>query len=399
MFKNAVEIFDLFGFKVRVDPSWLLIAALIVWSLSSAYFPQVLPGYAYVTYVTLGVVAMLGLFLSLILHELSHSLVARQFDLKVGSITLFIFGGVAELEHEPRDPKSEFWIAVAGPALSYALAAFFLGTAAVLAAVDAAKPIKVVFDYLVLVNFILATFNLVPAFPLDGGRIFRAVLWHFTGNIFPATRIASAFGTAFGFVLIISGVFSIFTTGSFTGLWQILIGYFIVNASRGSYQHLLVSSALKEQTVERLMTRPVYSADAEDMIQSVVEDVILARNVTFVPVLEGDRLLGYASMSALKGVERDEWAKTKLRDVLIPAGPENTVRTDTPMDDVFSKMTQHDQRKLMVAEDGRLLGIVALSDLMTYLAIRNGLLNEGGVARGRKTQPDIASAAKNPSGA
>ncbi len=373
MFKNAVEIIDIFGFKIRIDPSWLLIAALIVWSLSSSYFPNMVPGLSFYDYVALGTISMLGLFISLILHELSHSLMARQFGLKVGNITLFIFGGVAELEQEPKSPKSEFWIAIVGPAMSFFLSALAAGIAAMLGTMDVSKPLTAVFEYLAFINFILAAFNLVPAFPLDGGRIFRAALWRYKGDIFPATKIASSFGSAFGFLLIVSGIFSVFSTNSIGGLWQILIGFFVVSASGSSYRQLQISAALKNQTVKSLMTTPVFTADVEDTVQSVINDVILRRNVTFVPVVEGNHLLGYVSTSLLQNIDRENWSTTRLSDVYVASSPDNTVITDAPVEDVFSKMVKNDQRKFLVAEDGKLAGIIALSDLMTYLAIQNGL--------------------------
>ena len=373
MFKNAVEILDILGFKIRVDPSWLLIAALIIWSLSTGYFPETLPGYSNYDYIALGTISMLGLFVSLVLHELSHSLMARQFGLKVGNITLFVFGGVAELESEPKSPKSEFWIAIVGPIMSFALAGLALFIASTLERSNVSAPLRVVFEYLALINFILAIFNLVPAFPLDGGRVLRAVLWKIKGDILPATRIASTFGSIFGFFLIVSGIFALFTANGVAGLWQILIGFFIVGASRSSFQQVQISSALKNHTVRSLMTSPVFFADVEDTVGSVVDDVILKRNVTFVPVTEGNHLLGHVSTKLLKDIEKGNWSSTRLGDVYVASDQSNTVSPDDLTEGVFEKMLRTGQGKMMVAERGQLVGIISLSDLMTYLAIRNGL--------------------------
>ena len=381
MFKNAIDIFDILGFKIRIDPSWLLIAALVIWSLSNAYFPSVMPGYSSYDYIALGTVSMLGLFASLILHELSHSLVARSFNLRVGSITLFIFGGVAELEHEPRSPKSEFWIAIAGPAMSFALAISFHFLAAALFQTGVSKPLTAVFAYLSMINFVLGGFNLIPAFPLDGGRIFRAVLWYFKKDLLSATMVASSFGSAFGFLLIVSGVFSMFSASAVGGLWQILIGFFVLSASRNSYQQLLISEALKDQTVRSLMTTSTHVADVEDTVQDVIENVILKYNVSFVPVTEGDHLLGFVSTHLIQEIERENWEQTKLDDIFVATSSENTVSPDLSMETVFTRMTRDNQRKLLVAENGALVGIIALSDLSTYIAIRNGL----GLKSGPKT--------------
>ncbi len=376
MFKNAVDLFDIFGFKVKADPSWLLIAALIVWSLSTSYFPVTLEGYSQGTYISMSIIAMLGLFASLIFHELSHSLVARRFDLKVGGITLFLFGGVAELEQEPRDPKSEFWIAIAGPLSSYFLAAVAFIVVAIMGSDRAQTPLYAVMSYLGLINIVLATFNLFPAFPLDGGRVFRAALWHFKGDLMSATRIASQAGSFFGIALIILGVMSIFTDAGIGGLWQILIGFFILSASRGSYEQLLLKTALKDQTVRTAMSAAPKTADVNETVEDVVNKIMLKHNIRFVPVLDGDRLLGFIDLPRIQQIDRQDWPSTRLEDVYIASDDSNTVPPDLPTEELFQKMSAGGQRKFLIAEKGHLLGVIALADLMTYLALRQGLSGE-----------------------
>ncbi len=373
MFKNAITLFEIFGFKIRVDPSWLLIAALIVWSLSTAYFPAALPGYSHYDYIALSIAAMLGLFGSLILHELAHALVARQFGLQIGGITLFIFGGVAELEQEPRNPKSEFWIAIAGPAMSFALSGLAFGALYALDISGVSQSLHEVLAYLGVINLILALFNLVPAFPLDGGRVLRALLWRMRDDLLWATRIASNLGTGFGVLLIASGALALFTANSVGGLWQILIGFFVINASTGSYRQLMIKTALRNQTVRSLMTRSPMTADVNDDVCSLVEAIMLPKNVSFVPVLEGDHLLGYVDTSLVHGIDRENWSATRVSDILVPAGTDNTVPADMPMDALFEKMARSGRRKMLVGQDGTLDGVISLSDLMSYLAIRQGL--------------------------
>lgn len=373
MFKNAASLFEIFGFKIKVDPSWLLIAALIVWSLSTSYFPDVLPGYTRYDYIALSVVAMLGLFASLILHELSHSLVARQFGLKVGGITLFVFGGVAELEHEPRNPESEFWIAIAGPAMSFTLSAIAYAGSIVFNGSDVSKPLTEVLAYLALINLILAVFNLVPAFPLDGGRVLRAALWHFKKDLLSATRIASGFGAAFAYFLIFAGVLSIFTTQSIGGLWQILIGFFVLTASKSSYQQLLIKTELKDQTVRALMTASAWTVEADSTIFDLVNDIMLKHNVSFVPVVEGTHLLGYVDLATVHKMDRENWDTTRVADIFVAVDDQNTATPDTPTETIFERMSRTGQRKLLVSEKGELLGVISLSDLLSYLAIRQGL--------------------------
>lgn len=377
MFKNAIDLFDIFGFKVRADPSWLLIAALIVWSLSTSYFPYTLEGYSQSTYVSMAVVAMLGLFASLIFHELSHSLVARRFGLRVGGITLFLFGGVAELEQEPRDPRSEFWIAIAGPLASLFLAVVAFGLAIIVQRNPGPGPLLSVLNYLWLINVVLAVFNMVPAFPLDGGRVLRAALWHYRGDLMSATRISARAGTLFGIVLITLGVMSIFTDAGVGGLWQVLIGFFIISASRGSYEQLLMKTALKDQTVRSAMSDAPMTADVQDTVEHVVNEIMLKHNIRFVPVLDGDRLLGFVDLTRIQQINREDWPATPLADVYVPSDDGNTVPPNLPTEELFRRMSGHGQRKFLVAEHGHLVGVIALADLMKYLALRQGLGRPG----------------------
>ena len=270
MFKNAISLINIFGFKIRLDPSWFLIAALIVWGLSGSYFPDRLIGYSKHAYLFIATIAMLGLFVSVILHELAHSLIARRFGLDVGSITLFIFGGVAELEQEPQDPRSEFWIAVAGPVMSVFLGGRAYMFAGNIGNIANAKPVVVVLEYLWQVNLLLAVFNLVPAFPLDGGRVFRAALWYYKQDLIGATRIASRLGTAFGFLLIAAGVGGLVFKLGIGGLWYIIIGFFIVSASRNSYQQLILRAALKDHSIDALMTVQPFTAAPDDSLSKDV---------------------------------------------------------------------------------------------------------------------------------
>ena len=369
MFKNAVQLFEIFGFKLKVDPSWLLIAALIVWSLSTSYFPGVLPEETSTLYTVLGIVAMLGMFASLILHELSHALVARSYGLKVGGITLFIFGGVAELEEEPHDPKSEFQIAIAGPLMSLFLAGFFYVASNLAADGSEIGLAGAVLGYLALINLVLAVFNLVPAFPLDGGRMLRAVIWGVTQDLLRATRISSRIGTAFGLFLMLTGALAVFTGGGVGGVWQILIGFFILNASNGSYQNLLVKTALRGKTAASLMSELVYTVDAETSIADLVNDVMLRHGVSFVPVLSGGTLLGYADTVGARSLDRAEWETRRVSDILVKCGPDNTAAPDMPLNEVFKRMAANTRRKLMVVEDGRLVGVISLSDLVHHLAL------------------------------
>ncbi len=239
MFGRGIKLFKLFGFEVRLDWSWLIIAGLLTWSLAEGVFPSFFPGLTPAAYWWMGAAGTVGLFVSIVLHELGHSVVARRFGIPMRSITLFIFGGVAEMEEHPPSAKAEFFMAIAGPAVAVVLAGLFLGLTFLGRFWVWPRPVAGVLDYLGWVNVLLLAFNLVPAFPLDGGRVFRSALWAWRKNLLWATRVASGLGSLFAVLLMGWGVFS-FVTGSFVGgVWYFIIGLFILNASRMSYRQVL----------------------------------------------------------------------------------------------------------------------------------------------------------------
>lgn len=379
MFTKAVRLFDIFGFQIKVDPSWLLIAALVVWTLAGGYFPNQVPGLGHGDYLGLAVIAMLAFFGGLILHELAHSLVARHFGLGIGGITLFIFGGVAELDEEPASPVSEFWIAIAGPAMSLALAGLAWLTYRALEGAEVSAPMEAVFEYLAVINLILAVFNLLPAFPLDGGRVLRAALWRASGDLVRATRNASAISELVAYALIALGLVSLFSGSTVGGLWQILIGFFLMSAARGTYQQLLIKSALGNRTVARMMTEDVHQASPDDTLSRVVNEIMLAHAVSFVPVTEGEHLLGYVDSSLVRRIDRENWDNTSVGDIFIASDSENTLRPDFLADALLQRIAKTGRRKYLVAEKERFLGVITLTDLLAYLAV----LQEIGPARTR----------------
>jgi len=373
MFKNAVDIVKISGFRIKIDPSWFLIVALIVWSLSTTYFPNALPGYTAMGYVVLSILAALGLFGSLILHELSHSLVARRFGVKIRGITLFIFGGVAELENEPTTAKSEFWIAIAGPVMSLFLGGLALVISALIRSVDLSQAGAALFSYLGLINLVLAGFNLIPAFPMDGGRILRAGLWAYRGDLIWATGIASKAGTIFGYALVFSGLWALLSGITVGGFWQILIGLFVLSASKGAYQQMMTKETLKNQTVSALMTLRSWTASPTDTVEHVANDIMLGHNVSFVPVVDGDRLLGYIDTTLARQTAHEKWADTLVGDIFVATSAANTIPSDTPTQALMEKIAKSGQRKFLVSDGTTLLGVITLADLTTYLAISQGL--------------------------
>jgi Zn-dependent protease/CBS domain-containing protein len=378
MFSNSVKLFDILGFQIRVDPSWLIIAALVVWSLSTGYFPQAAPGLHGSDYLALGLVAMLGLFVGLVLHELAHSVVARRFGLGVGGITLFLFGGVAELDREPADAGSEFWIAIAGPAMSFAIAAVAWVLTGAAEAAGASLGLVALFGYLSAINLILAVFNLLPAFPLDGGRVLRAALWHANGDLLAATRTATAVGSAFGYALVALGLVLLFTGGGvLAGLWPVLIGLFLAAAARGTYQQMLTRRALVGRRVGDLMTRGVHTTSPDRTVRALVDDIMLTHGVGFVPVVEEGRALGYVDTAAIRSIERENWDAARVEDIFVALTPEMRTMPGEPLDQLLDRITRSGRRKFIVEEGHRFAGVVTLSDLVAHVNVLKALSATG----------------------
>lgn len=370
MFGKPLVLFEMFGFKVRADMSWLVLAALVTWSLATGLFPAFHPGLPPSFYWQMGLAGMIGLFCSLILHELAHSLVARRYGLAIRGITLFIFGGVAEMKEEPASAKVELLMAIAGPLASFALAAGFHLLALAGEARGVAEAILGVARYLAAINGLLALFNLVPAFPLDGGRVFRAALWHWTGDLRRATRIATRSGEFFGLGLILLGVFSILTGNFVGGMWWFLIGLFLRGAAGASYAQLVTRQAFEGEPVSRFMTRRPVAVPPWLPLRDLVEDYIYRYHFDLFPVVADARPLGLVGARQVKQVPQDEWPNRTVAEVLVPCAEDNTVTPATDAVKALAIMRRSGNSRLLVVDDGRLVGIISLKDLLAFLGLK-----------------------------
>ena len=376
MFSNAVKLFKLIGFDIKLDPSWILIAALITWSLSQQYFPATLPGQTAGAYFLMAVFAMLLFFASLLLHELAHAVVARQYGVPIKGITLFLFGGVAELDEEPRTAGIEFRVAVAGPLMSFALSFGFWSLALAATIAQSGPTLIEILSYLATINLILALFNLVPAFPLDGGRVLRAYLWHRSGNILKATESAAKSGVVFAYTLMALGMVALFQGAVVVGLWNVLIASFVLIAARSSYQTQLARAVFDNRTVGSLMSRNPLVVEPDMTLSDFVSDIILRRRTNFAPVLEDGVLLGHMDRQLLSGIDRDNWASTRVGDVFVGLEDTPMVGPDLPVQDLLALVAQTGARKFLVVRDHRLLGVITLADLAGSLQQADMRLHE-----------------------
>ncbi len=370
MFGRRITLFKLFGIDVSLDLSWVVLGLLITWSLATGYFPVEYEGLPSNTYWLMGIAGAFGLFLSIIFHEMSHSLVAQRYGLPISGITLFIFGGVAEMKEEPGDPKTEFMIAVAGPIASLVLAAIFMTVSVFLEAAGAPSALFGVCNYLAFLNTVLAIFNMVPAFPLDGGRVLRSVLWHWKGDLRWATRICSKIGSTFGTILILMGVLSIFRGEVVGGIWFGLIGLFIRFAAAGSYFSVISQHTLEGEAVHRFMVPDPVSVPPDMTVKDLMEKVFYQYLHDLYPVIEDGRLIGNVGPRQIKEVPNDQWANIIVAEVMVPRTETNTIAYDEDAVVALSKMRRPGNSRLMVVKDDRLVGIVALKDMLKFLALK-----------------------------
>ena len=370
MFGKNLTLFEIFGFKVKINISWLFLALLIAWSLAKGFFPELYAGLPTATYWWMAVAGLIGLFFSIVFHELSHSLVARRYGLPMKGITLFILGGVAEMEEEPASAKVEFLMAIAGPIASLVLAAAFYLLSLLGAAAGLPEPLNGVLYYLALLNLLLAVFNMLPAFPMDGGRALRAAIWHRTGSLKKATRFASQGGSWLGLGFIALAVLNVATGNLVGAIWWFLLGLFIRGAAQGSFQQMELRRALEGEPVRRFMTEDPVTVPPEITLQTLVEDYAYRTFHKFFPVVEGGRLLGCVTTARVREAPRETWKETPVQSVMTPPSPENSVGPNEDAMKALSKMQASGQARLLVVEGSRLLGIVTLKDLMELLSLR-----------------------------
>jgi Zn-dependent protease/CBS domain-containing protein len=370
MFGKRVKLFNLFGFSVSIDLSWLLLAVLITWSLAVGVFPAMSPGLPVTTYWWMGVAGALGLFLSVVLHELSHSLVARRHGIPMRGITLFIFGGVAEMNGEPATPRSELVMAIAGPAASVALGGVFYSLSALARLNSWPHDVTSVMTYLAAINVMLAVFNLIPAYPLDGGRVLRSMLWHLKSDLRWATRTAATIGAGFGVAMIVVGLVSVISGSLIGGLWWFLIGMFLYGAARGSYRQLLMREAFAGVSVRSLMHGKPISVPRTISVTRLVEDFVYRHHHKMFPVLDGDHLWGCVTTRDIRQLPREEWPNQTVGSISKPCGPENTISPDADATQAAAAMSRTGNSRLLVVEGDHLVGIVSLKDIFDLMSVK-----------------------------
>jgi Zn-dependent protease len=377
MFGRTVSLFKVFGFEIRIDVSWLLLAALITWSLASGLFPEYYKGLSVEAYWWMGAAGALGLFLSIVAHELTHSLMARHYGLSIKGITLFIFGGVAQMEGEPPHPRAEFMTAIVGPLASFSLGLLLFLLFSFGERISWPVTVNGVIDYLFWSNIVLAVFNLVPAFPLDGGRILRSVLWKWKKDIRWSTDVSAQIGSGFGLLLIIMGVINIVRGNFVGGLWWFLIGLFIRSTAQMSYRQLLAQNLFTTKKVKDLMVKDPVTVPRAISLEEFINDYVYKYHFQAYPVLSFGKLTGCIFVRQIASIPREEWTRYTVGAVALPCNEEITIGPEEDANKALEIMNRTGNSRLLVVNGDQLEGIISLKDMLALLSLKMELNDLG----------------------
>jgi Zn-dependent protease/predicted transcriptional regulator len=365
MFGTSWRVGRIIGIEIRIDSSWAVIALLITYSMYlrlDVLYPELSGGGA----VALAILSAVLFFGSVLVHELAHAVVSEARGIRVQDITLFLFGGATRARVESRGPRDEFLIALVGPLTSGLLAGLF-GILAGLGSGVLSSPLAGTFGYLAWTNLLLAGFNLVPGFPLDGGRLLRSAIWKATGSLSRATRIASMAGQVVGWLLVAAGVASLLAGDLAGGIWFAFIGWFLVQAARSSYQELQLQQLLRGVEAEDVMAADLRRIPPELSLQDAVDDYFMRYNHGAFPVEEHGQTIGLLTLRGVRQVPREQWPTRRVRDHMVPLGDQVVVAPDARMDGVLSKLQDGEAGRVLVAQGGEVVGIITPTDLARWL--------------------------------
>jgi Zn-dependent protease len=364
MRRHTFPLGRLFGIPLELDYSWFLIFALMTWMLAVSYFPSEFASWPKGEYWLVGAITALMLFVSVVLHELGHSVVAQRFHIVVRRITLFVFGGVSDIASEPPSAGAEFWIAIAGPVVSFALAGIF---ALLQTTVAGTQPLLALVKYLAYINAVLAVFNLIPGFPLDGGRVFRAIVWGVTKNLRRATVIAANVGRFIAFGFILFGVWQVLTGNLVGGIWIAFIGWFLETAAVSQIQQQNLSRLLQGHSVREAMDTHYASVDADETLQQLVDERILSGGGRSFAVMSQGEPIGLLTIHQVREVPREQWSSTRVRDHMLPLTALHTIRPEEDMVEAMKEMDSDGVNQMPVIRDGHMIGLLSRESIITYL--------------------------------
>lgn len=372
--KSNIRLGRWFGIEVGLHYSWFLIALLIVLSLAGQ-FQQLHPEWGPGIIWAVSILTAVLFFLTLLAHEMSHALVARAHGLNTRAITLFALGGLAQIEKEPEDPRTEFWVGIVGPLSSTIMGLLSLGLAwlAGWRTGTPQTPLSAMFVWLGYINLLLAAFNMIPGFPLDGGRILRAIIWWSTGNAERSTEIAARIGQTVALLFIAFGIFRFFGGAGFGGLWIAFIGWFLLQAAGASYTTVALTANLRNVRVADIMTTECVAVDGNTNVQHFVEEHLLKSGRRCFVVQQGDQVIGLVTPHEIKQLDRQRWPYTTLYDVMRPIDQVHTVSPNTPVMEALETMGRDDVNQLPVITGNHLDGIITRANVLQFLQTRSEL--------------------------
>ncbi len=364
MSRHTIPLGRILGIPIGLDPSWFLIFVLLTWTLAASYFPTEFKNWPTAQYWVVGAVTAIMLFVSVVLHELGHSVIAMRYKIPVRNITLFIFGGVAQIGAEPPSAAAEFRIAIAGPIVSFALAALFSFLQPIFTGI---APVLALAKYLAYINGTLALFNLIPGFPLDGGRVLRAIVWGVTGSFRRATLMAANIGRVIAFLFIIAGVWQLLAGNLGNGLWIAFIGWFLESAAAGQARQQRVHDLLAGHSVSQAMSRGYAAVAADTTLQQLVDHHILETGRRYFLVARGDEPIGILTLHHVKEVPRAEWSTTTALQAMTPMTQMKQVKPDTELWAALQQMDRDGVNQLPVMTNGHCLGMLSREDVVSFL--------------------------------
>jgi len=368
--KASFHLGRIAGVEIGIHYTWPFAFALISWTLAAEFFPRSFPGWVWPTYWATGVLSALFLFGSVLIHELAHSLVAQSRGLPVHGITLFIFGGVSSLGAEAKAAKDEFFIAVVGPVTSLVLAGLFAALWLIVS--DRNTPLTAILVYLALINGLLGIFNLLPGFPLDGGRVVRAVLWGATGNLAKATNIAAGVGQIMAFALIGWGVFQVLSGNFVGGLWIAFVGWFLSGAANSSRRQTAFQEALRGIPVSEVMEPDPETVEPETRVDVLVRECFLQRGRRALPVHEDGRLVGIVTLTDVKEVSPEQWPTTRVAEIMTRE-PLYTVSPDADVAEALRLLAEHRLNQILVTAEGTTAGLLSRADVIRHIQLLSEL--------------------------
>lgn len=368
---GSIRLGTIAGIEISLHVSWLIIVVLLTWSLATGWFASLYPGWSPSVYWTVSLCASLLLFGSVLAHELAHSLVARARGLPVKNITLFIFGGVSNIEREPQGPGVEFQMALAGPLTSLVMGGLAL---LLLRAIQGGtSPLAALLSYLGVTNILLGLFNLVPGFPLDGGRVLRAVIWKVSGSMYTATRVATFAGQAVAYLLLFIGLLFFFEGRLFDGLWLGVIGWFLLSGAQSARTQATFAIIFRNVTVSQVMNHDPATVAANISLQQLVDEFLLPKGWRSACVLQGERFAGLITLSDMRRIPQEEWPRTPVGLAMVPVEKLHIVSPEQSFEKVLPLMVSQDVSQVPVASGTQLVGMLSQEDVMRFIEIRRRL--------------------------